>query len=211
MVSSMASVHPARPWRARRRCLAALAAAGVLALGACSDSDAASDPAPTAATPAGDTTDSPLPPASEGFPEREGDPVELASGGEGEMAWSVTVQGSVAGLCILIEGAAEGQMAEGCGFEVPERNAVSSFRFPRDDAAGYAVVAGQAAPDATAVRLELVDGGVLEPELQDDPTGAGEAQVYVAEVVPAQAVVAVEALAGREVLQRREPAGENPG
>lgn len=196
------------PGRRRARGLAALAAAVALAAAGCSDSDP--DPAASAET-TGTTSESILPPEPRGFPERVGEPVALASGGQDQAAWEVTLQESEAGLCILIEGAAEGQMAEGCGFEVPERNAVSSYRFPRDDAAGYAVVAGQADPDATAVRVELADGQVLEPELQDDPTGTSAARVYVVEVAPAQPVVAVEALAGEEVLQRRELPAETAG
>lgn len=200
----------ALPAGRRVRWLAAALAVVALAAGGCSDSDADAEPAAATGT-AGTSTGSILPPEPAGFPERVGEPVELASGGEGELAWQVTLQESVAGLCILIEGAGAGQMAEGCGFEVPESNAVSSFRFPPDDSAGYAIVAGQTDPEATAVRVELADGAVVEPELRDDPTGTSEARVYVAEVVPAQPVVAVEALAGDEVLQRREVAGGNPG
>lgn len=169
------------------RWLLALAVAGALALAGC----AGDEPAADAGSPAGATT------SGGGFPERVGERVVLATGEAGR--WEVSLQESVAGLCILVR-EPSGDRREGCGFEVPERHDVAALVYQGES---YQVVAGPVVSAASEVRIELEGGEHVEAEVRDDPTGSSDgASVYVAEVPPGR-VVAVEALEGESVLARR--------
>ena len=94
-------------------------------------------------------------PAPGTFPPRTGKAFVVAS----DDGWTLTAQDSTAGMCLEL--AKGGDKRTGCGFEVPERNAVSYFAARLG---GTRYLAGPVARTARAVVVRLADGRSLRTE-----------------------------------------------
>lgn len=135
------------------------------------------------------------------FPERTGDPVAVASGGEDGAGWELTAQESVEGTCLLVEDELDRQ-TEACGFDVPALHDIGFF-----DHTGVAgspqVLAGVATAEVTDVRLEIADGTTISAPLLR-PDGATRVAFFVVELTGGQRVSAVVAVgADGQELERR--------
>lgn len=137
-------------------------------------------------------------------PERRGEPVSLRRVGQLELF----VQDSVEGPCLGVRDSEDS--TEGCGFEVPERHSVGHV-VHEASVDGPAAVAGIVVPDASQVRLELVDGTAVDLEPVD---ASGFAmRFFVAEIDDPAALAAVVALgpSGEEIERRPTDAPDDGG
>lgn len=135
------------------------------------------------------------------FPERTGDPMAVASGGEDGAQWELSAQESVEGSCLLVEDELDRQ-TEACGFDVPALHDIGFF-----DHTGVAgspqVFAGVAADEVADVRLDIEGGTSISAPLLR-PDGATRVAFFVVELTEGQRVSAVVALgADGQELERR--------
>lgn len=185
--------------------LVALGVASLLALAGCSGAaDPVSARAPSQPTAEAVPEEPPVALPEEGGPQLTGTPTEVHRGGDGEHAWTVAVQASDVGPCLIVRDARDAT-TEGCGFEVPERAALGYVVHAGTDTpdGGPEIVAGLAAASVAAV---LVESDGSEPvEVATSPLpGDSERASWVLELDPARGPFTVIALGpGGEEIERR--------